>query len=170
MTTTFESTAQKSYELDQMAAGYSAFAASYPSFNRTRLLDEWRQTQYSRLDAKKQIYLDYTGGGLYSDSQLDEHMQLLHTSVLGNPHSANPSSLAMTDLVEDTRKYVLHYFNAWDRRQHGASTTGSWTKKEAEEWPLTCISTIRIMYSISSGCRMPFPVSPPKMPKAGLCT
>jgi len=100
------------YELDQMADAYSVFVESYPSFNQTRLLDEWRKTQYSRLDANEQIYLDYTGGGLYSESQLDEHMELLRTSVLGNPHSANPTSLAMTDLVEDTRKYLLHYFNA----------------------------------------------------------
>jgi selenocysteine lyase/cysteine desulfurase len=112
MSKTSESTAQNRYEPDQMADGYAAFAASYPSFDRTRVLDEWRQTQYSRLDAKKQIYLDYTGGGLYSKSQLDEHMQLLRASVLGNPHSANPSSLAMTELVEDTRKYVLLHFNA----------------------------------------------------------
>lgn len=100
------------YEFDQMADGYSTFIESYPSFNQTRLLDEWRKTQYNRLDVNEQIYLDYTGGGLYSESQLDEHMELLRTSVLGNPHSANPTSLAMTDLVEDTRKYVLRYFNA----------------------------------------------------------
>jgi molybdenum cofactor sulfurtransferase len=112
MSTTPESTAQNRYELDRMADGYTVFAANYPSFNRTRLLDEWRQTQYHRLDANGQVYLDYTGGGLYSDSQLAEHMELLRTSVLGNPHSANPTSRAMTDLVEGTRNYVLHYFNA----------------------------------------------------------
>jgi len=107
-----ESTVQNPYELDRMDDGYSAFAANYPSFNQTRLLDEWRQTQYRRLDAKGQVYLDYTGGGLYGESQLGEHMELLRSSVFGNPHSANPTSLAMTDLVEDTRNYVLHYFNA----------------------------------------------------------
>ena len=98
MNTTSKLIPINNYELDQMADAYSAFVESYPSFNQTRLLDEWRETQYSRLDANKQIYLDYTGGGLYSESQLDEHMELLRTSVLGNPHSANPTSLAMTDL------------------------------------------------------------------------
>jgi selenocysteine lyase/cysteine desulfurase len=95
-----------------MADGYSAFAASYPSINGTLLLDEWRQTQYHRLDAAGQVYLDYTGGGLYGESQLGAHMELLRSGVFGNPHSANPTSLAMTDLVEDTRNYVLRYFNA----------------------------------------------------------
>jgi selenocysteine lyase/cysteine desulfurase len=112
MKTTPEPTVQNSYELDRTADEFSAFAINYPSFNRTRVLDEWRQTQYHRLDANGQVYLDYTGGGLYSESQLDEHLQLLRTSVLGNPHSANPTSLTMTDLVEDTRNYVLQYFNA----------------------------------------------------------
>jgi len=107
-----ESTINNRYELDQMAEGFSAFVGSYPSFNRTFLLDEWRETEYNRLDANGQIYLDFTGGGLYGESQLCEHMELLRTSVLGNPHSANLTSMAMTDLVEGTRKYVLRYFNA----------------------------------------------------------
>jgi selenocysteine lyase/cysteine desulfurase len=112
MAATLKSYPKNSYELDQMADGFSAFIKSYPLFNRTRLLDQWRETQYNRLDANGQIYLDYTGGGLYSELQLSEHMELLRTSVLGNPHSANPTSQAMTDLVEGTRKYVLRYFNA----------------------------------------------------------
>ncbi|MCA9925435.1 MAG: aminotransferase class V-fold PLP-dependent enzyme, partial [Anaerolineales bacterium] len=88
-----------------------AFVTQYPSFEMTRRLDEWRKMEYGRLDATHQIYLDYTGGGLYADSQLREHMALLTGSVLGNPHSANPTSLAMTNLVEGTRAYVLRYFN-----------------------------------------------------------
>ena len=79
------------YEIDQMADAFAAFVESYPSFNQTQVLDEWRETEYRRLDANGHIYLDYTGGGLYSESQLDEHMELLRTSVLGNPHSANPT-------------------------------------------------------------------------------
>ena len=112
MITTSKLNPKNKYELDQMDGGFSAFVESYPPFNRTLLLDEWRKTQYSRLDATGQIYLDYTGGGLYSELQLAEHMELLRTSVLGNPHSANPTSLAMTDLVEGAREYVLRYFNA----------------------------------------------------------
>ena len=112
MSTTSKLIPINKYEFVQMADAYAAFVESYPAFNETRLLDKWRETQYSRLDANRQIYLDYTGGGLYSESQLDEHMELLRTRVLGNPHSANITSLAMTDLVEDTRKYVLRYFNA----------------------------------------------------------
>ena len=42
--------------------------------------------------AQDQIYLDYTGGGLYAESQLREHMALLSGDVFGNPHSTNPTS------------------------------------------------------------------------------
>ena len=112
MNITPESIFKNKYESDRMADAFVDFVESYPSFNRTQLLDEWRETEYGRLDANGQIYLDYTGGGLYSESQLGEHLNLLRTSVLGNPHSANPTSLAMTDLVEGTRQYVLDYFNA----------------------------------------------------------
>jgi len=105
-------TKQQNYETEKMADAFVTFVEKYPSFETTKLLDEWRESEYGRLDTNKQIYLDYTGGGLYGESQLLEHMQLLNSSVLGNPHSANPTSLAMTDLVEGTRHDVLRYFNA----------------------------------------------------------
>jgi molybdenum cofactor sulfurtransferase len=58
------------------------------------------------------VYLDYTGAGLYADSQLAEHVELLRTNVLGNPHSLNPTSAAMTELVERARRAVLDFFDA----------------------------------------------------------
>ena len=112
MNITPESTLKNRYETDQMAEAFAAFVDRYPSYNQTRLLDEWRETEYGRLDANGHTYLDYTGGGLYSESQLGEHMELLRSRVLGNPHSANPTSLATTELVEETRNYVLRYFKA----------------------------------------------------------
>ncbi len=59
-----------------------------------------------------QVYLDYTGGGLYAESQLRAHMEQLGEHVFGNPHSINPASLAATELVERARHAVLRYFNA----------------------------------------------------------
>lgn len=95
-----------------VSAAYEQFLKEYPTYAETHILDELRQTEYRRLDEQKQVYLDYTGGGLYAESQLKTHFALLQKSVFGNPHSANPTSLAMTDLVEGTREYALHYFNA----------------------------------------------------------
>ncbi len=33
------------------------------------------------------VYLDYTGGGLYAECQLREHLALLSQNIFGNPHS-----------------------------------------------------------------------------------
>ncbi len=90
----------------------SAFLQAYPTFASTRRVDDLRATEYARLDALDHVYLDYTGGGLYAESQLQQHIDLLHGHVFGNPHSSNPTSLAMTELVEHARHYVLEYFNA----------------------------------------------------------
>ena len=74
--------------------------------------DELRATEYGRLDETGTVYLDYTGGSLYAESQLEEHMRMLRGSVFGNPHSANPTSSAATAMVEQARAAVLRYFNA----------------------------------------------------------
>jgi molybdenum cofactor sulfurtransferase len=94
------------------AAAFEDFRQAYPSFDSTRYLDDVRATEYARLDRLHHVYLDYTGGGLYAESQLRDHMALLNDGVFGNPHSKNLTSLAMTQLVEQTRDYVLRYFNA----------------------------------------------------------
>jgi molybdenum cofactor sulfurtransferase len=98
--------------LDQMSTAFERFRQAYPAFDSTRILDELRASEYSRLDRHGHVYLDYTGGGLYAESQLREHMSLLSDGVFGNPHSKNLTSMAMTQLVEHTREAVLQYFNA----------------------------------------------------------
>ncbi len=93
-------------------SGYAEFVQKYPSYDKTHDLDELRQRDYSRLDSLGQVYLDYTGGGLYADSQIRAHQELLKSHVFGNPHSSNPSSLEATRLIESTRAAVLSFFNA----------------------------------------------------------
>ncbi len=91
---------------------YGKFLEDYPEYGTTLKLDEIRATEYSRLDSQGHIYLDYTGGGLYSDSQIKCHMEFLLSSVLGNPHSTNPTSKLTTEKIELCRKAVLEFFNA----------------------------------------------------------
>lgn len=93
-------------------AAHAEFLAAYPSYTTTAALDDLRTREYARLDAAGHVYLDYTGGGLYAESQLRGHLDLLSCGVFGNPHSHNPTSQAMTCLVDDARSYVLEYFNA----------------------------------------------------------
>lgn len=88
------------------------FLRSYPTYPSTQILDQLRKTDYARLDVGGHVYLDYTGGGLYAESQLRKHYNLLSEHVFGNPHSSNPTSLEATHRVEHAREYVLRFFNA----------------------------------------------------------
>jgi hypothetical protein len=85
------------------AQAEAAFLEANPSYRETAVLDELRASEYGRLDASGDVYLDYTGGSLYAESQLDEHLRLLRETVFGNPHSVNPTSSAATVLVERAR-------------------------------------------------------------------
>jgi len=99
-------------EMRQAERAYADFIARYPDYAKTASLDRLRATQYRRLDEQRQVYLDYTGACLYAESQLTEHLEMLRGGVFGNPHSANPTSAAMTEHVERTRRSALKYFNA----------------------------------------------------------
>jgi selenocysteine lyase/cysteine desulfurase len=77
--------------------GLPELLAEYPE---TFSLDHLRETDFSRVDRQGHVYLDWTGGGLYADRQIRRHADLLRASVLGNPHSSNPTSRASTELVE----------------------------------------------------------------------
>src|SRR5512137_2109171 len=92
--------------------GYSDFVQKYPAYDRTHDIDELREREYARLDRLGQIYLDYTGGGLYGESQVRQHQDLLAENVFGNPHSTNPTSQASTRLINQPRQAVLEFFNA----------------------------------------------------------
>ena len=86
------------------------FIARYPEYPKTADLDRIRSIEYRRLDEQKQVYLDYTGGSLYAESQLEQHFALLRSGVFGNPHSLNPTSMTMTEYIERARQFVLSYF------------------------------------------------------------
>ena len=98
--------------MTQTDPDFVAFLRAYPTYPTTGVIDDLRTTEYARLDIGGHIYLDYTGGGLYAESQLHRHNRLLAEHVFGNPHSGNPTSQAATQLVEHAREYVLKFFNA----------------------------------------------------------
>ena len=99
-------------ETGSVVAAEAAFCQHHPAYADTALLDELRRGDFSRLDRGGHVYLDYTGGGLYAESQLREHVRLLEEGVFGNPHSSNPTSAASTELVERARACVLEFFRA----------------------------------------------------------
>ncbi len=91
---------------------FAKFIAAYPAYKETEKLDALRASDYERLDSNNQVYLDYTGGGLYASTQIAKHQEILANNVFGNPHSTNSTSMAATELVENARAYVLEFFKA----------------------------------------------------------
>lgn len=91
---------------------YEAFIARHPEYLHSGDIAALRTSEFGRLDRAGQVYLDYTGAGLYGDSQLRRHLALLGEAVLGNPHSENPTSRAAAVLAERARRHVLEYFGA----------------------------------------------------------
>ncbi len=81
-------------------------AATGPAFA------ELRAREFGRLDRTGLAYLDFTGSGLYAESQVAAHQALLAHSVLGNPHSESGPSLASTEWLNAMRARVLRFLDA----------------------------------------------------------
>ncbi|HEU5353988.1 MAG TPA: aminotransferase class V-fold PLP-dependent enzyme [Actinocrinis sp.] len=104
----------------------AGFLTDYPQYERTRILDEARRTEYSHLDRTGHIYLDYTGACLAATAQYRAHSERLTDQCFGNPHSENPASRASTERVERARAAVLSHFNA-DPNEYAAIFTANAT-------------------------------------------
>ena len=104
-----------------LQAAQREFRRAHPAYARTALVDALR----ARVRPPRRgghVYLDYTGGGLYAESQLRDAPRPAARRVLGNPHSPNPTSPAATGDAERARAAVLAYFDAspdeYDGRLH----------------------------------------------------
>jgi molybdenum cofactor sulfurtransferase len=97
---------------EEVAKEVGKLEGRFPEYGKTRRVDELRAEEFSRLDRLGQVYVDYTGGGLFGESQVRKHAELLTGTVLGNPHSTNPTSAVATEGVARCRRRVLEFFNA----------------------------------------------------------
>jgi molybdenum cofactor sulfurtransferase len=99
-------------QIDLAETSYEAFCAEYPQYASTASLDQLRARDFWRLETGKQVYLDYTGGSLYGQYQLDRHWSMLSQSICGNPHSSSSPSRLSTEWMEQARSAVLTFFHA----------------------------------------------------------
>jgi len=74
--------------------------------------DRLRHDEFGRLERTGIAYLDYTGSGLYAESQVRAHAETLCGRVLGNPHSESGPSVEATEIMARTRRDVLDFFGA----------------------------------------------------------
>ena len=69
----------------------AAFCSAHSDYAGTAVLDELRAHRVSRAWTRGgHVYLDYTGGGLYAESQLREHMALLRERRVRQPAFDQP--------------------------------------------------------------------------------
>ncbi|HEX2452488.1 MAG TPA: aminotransferase class V-fold PLP-dependent enzyme [Vicinamibacterales bacterium] len=98
-------------------------------------LEGLRDREFARLG--HHTYLDYAGSALYAESQVQDHHDFLTRTLLGNPHSSHPPSLASTRIIDDARRRVLTFLDA-DDATHVVSFTANATaaiKLVAESYP-----------------------------------
>lgn len=107
--------------------------------------NQLRSREFGRLDEQHHIYLDYTGGNLYPKSIVEKHCETLQNSILGNPHSGNPSSLLSTERVEAARTKVLEYFKANDYYCVFTQNASASLKIIGEGYPFSHESTFLLM-------------------------
>ncbi|HET7322668.1 MAG TPA: aminotransferase class V-fold PLP-dependent enzyme [Longimicrobiaceae bacterium] len=110
-----------------------------PDLTAAPFFTELRSREFRRLDEQGQVYLDFTGSGLYAESQLRRHAELLTGTVLGNPHSRNPTSRAATHVVDEARARVLRFFGT-EAEEYEVIFTPNATgalKLVAESFPFT---------------------------------
>ena len=100
------------YPPEMLETAHAHFLETHPVYAATAHLRDLRATEYARLDRQGHIYLDYTGGSLYAESQVRRHLEMLQENIFGNPHSVNPTSMAATRLVDGARAYVYDFFRA----------------------------------------------------------
>ncbi len=93
------------------ADAYAGFLRGFPGYASAEL-DAERAADFARVDRGGDVYLDFTGGGLYAESHVRAHAELLTRHVFGNPHSTSPASTAMTELADAARRAVLAHFRA----------------------------------------------------------
>ena len=128
-------------------AAYEEFLGRYPGYDAAAI-DALRAGGYERLDRHDHVYLDYTGAGLYSAEQVEEHRELLLDGIFGNPHSHNPSAMAATHRVENARLAVHEYFNASPDEYEvifTANASGA-LKLVGESYPFTSESCYLVSY------------------------
>ena len=90
---------------------HPGWGAGY-DYAATQVIDMVREREFSLLNKLRHTYLDYTGGCLTPVSLVYKHMELLTSTLLGNPHSKNAPSMASSALEARARLAVLKFFNA----------------------------------------------------------
>jgi len=74
---------------ESLTVAQRRYLVDHPIYAQTSPLDRLRRREFKRLRSCR-AYLDYTGAGLYPESLIRHHADILNKHVFGNPHSISP--------------------------------------------------------------------------------
>eukprot|EP01107_Rhizomastix_libera_P009045 TRINITY_DN2481_c0_g1_i1.p1 TRINITY_DN2481_c0_g1~~TRINITY_DN2481_c0_g1_i1.p1 ORF type:complete len:579 (+),score=100.46 TRINITY_DN2481_c0_g1_i1:32-1738(+) len=86
-------------------------------------LDEIVAHELRRFDGN--VYVDYTGAGVYQEKQISEDRDDLISNMYGNAHSRSKSALHTEEVVEKVRKQILKHFHTSSKDYHVIFTSGA---------------------------------------------
>ncbi|KAL3929390.1 MAG: hypothetical protein SGBAC_012233 [Bacillariaceae sp.] len=86
-------------------------------------IDDWRHKEFPTLqppyrqqvintNQEYEVYLDYAGSALSSQSQMEACFQSLSSNVLANPHSSGPAASRTLSGIQQSKIRVLNHFDA----------------------------------------------------------
>ncbi|KAH3766036.1 molybdenum cofactor sulfurase [Pelomyxa schiedti] len=73
-------------------------------------IDSLRRSDFPYLEGN--VYLDYTGSGLYQYHQVSAFTDNLFANLYGNAHSPSPCSKKTEQQIDAVREIILNFFNA----------------------------------------------------------
>ncbi|MFI8415603.1 aminotransferase class V-fold PLP-dependent enzyme [Serratia sp. NPDC078593] len=97
---------QNSPQLQCYQTMRQSFLAEHPAYAEDKV-EALRQSNFSRLDANRMIYLDHVGGTLAPHCLIEEDYQMLKSTIFGNPHSGSQSS---KETYEQARQAIYRFF------------------------------------------------------------
>ncbi|KAH0574878.1 Molybdenum cofactor sulfurase [Spironucleus salmonicida] len=87
------------------------FIKEHPGYGLNGQLESLRRKEFSYL-TKNGTYLDFTGAGMFQESQLQNTINELSNNLYCNTHSLSACSKNTDKTVEEVRNALLDYFNA----------------------------------------------------------
>ncbi|KAH3759793.1 molybdenum cofactor sulfurase [Pelomyxa schiedti] len=104
------------YSSPEARAAREEFIDSYSpngEYGYNSQIDTMVVNELTRMDeaGHSHVYLDYTGSGVYQNSQLEKAFNDIRNNLYGNAHSRSPSALKTEKEIENARDLVLSHFH-----------------------------------------------------------
>lgn len=96
-------------EGESLDSAQRRYISANPVYKQSAPLDTLRRREFKRLRTCR-AYLDYTGAGLYPESLVKDHANLLSKNLFGNPHSTSPRFEELLLVVVDFGRSTHPFF------------------------------------------------------------